>query len=147
MSTVTTHRIHICTKCRARADATSDPRGNETVSPGARLISRLQIALDAKPFSKPFELSGVECMAGCNRPCTVAYQADGKAGYLFGDIDPDGSLDALVRFAHQYAELETGWCSATERPIALLNKTLARIPAFGAGEHPKKISSTSRDGR
>lgn len=147
MSTVTTHRIHICTKCRERADATSEPRGKVTTSPGARLISRLQKVLDQKPCSGTFELSGVECMAGCNRPCTVAYQADGKAGYLFGDIDPDGSLDALVRFAHQYAQLETGWCNATERPIALLNKTLARIPAFGAGEYPKKISSTSRDGR
>jgi len=146
LSTVTTHRIHICTKCRERSDATSEPRGNETVSPGTRLISRLQKALNENPISKTFELSGVECMAGCNRPCTVAYQADGKAGYLFGDIDPDGNLDALVRFAHQYAQLETGWCNATERPIALLNKTLARIPAYGRSDHPK-TSSASWDGR
>ncbi len=69
-------------------------------------------------------------MAGCSRPCTVAYIADNKATYLFGDLDPDDDLAPLLEFADQYARLEDGWCSSTERPLGLTGKTLARVPAL-----------------
>lgn len=97
---------------------------------GARLIVRLQQALLNRQSPLDFAVSEINCMAGCDRPCALAYQADGKATYLFGDIDPDGSIDALVEFADQYAGLDDGWCRATERPRALLHKTIARIPAL-----------------
>ena len=70
-------------------------------------------------------------MAGCSRPCTVAYIADNKATYLFGDLDPPEDVPPLLDFAHQYAGLDDGWCSSTERPRGLAGKTLARVPALG----------------
>ena len=69
-------------------------------------------------------------MAGCARAPTVAYQASGKASYLFGDIDPEADVEALVAFAARYADSPDGWTRATDRPKALLHKTLARIPGF-----------------
>jgi len=99
-------------------------------------MARLKEALEERQSPLEFVISGINCMAGCSRPCKIAYQADGKATYLFGDIDPDGSVAALVAFADQYASLDDGWCSATERPKALLNKTLARIPALGSLSSP-----------
>lgn len=71
---------------------------------------------------------GVDCLGGCERPCTVAYQCDGKAGYLFGDIDPRRDLDALIAFAAQYVQSGDGWTNAGQRPPTLYDKTLARIP-------------------
>ena len=68
-------------------------------------------------------------MAGCDRPCTVAYHATQKASYLFGDIDSDRDIEDLVAFARQYSKLDDGWCSSTSRPQGLSSKTLARIPA------------------
>ena len=70
-------------------------------------------------------------MAGCARPLTVAFQAPGKASYLFGSIDAEADAGDLVRFARLYASLADGWCNSGQRPPRLAGKTLARIPAPG----------------
>lgn len=116
------HRITICTSCRHK--------GTEC-RPGYELIERLRQAFsqlgDAVP--EQFEISGVACMAGCDRPCTVAYHASRKATYLFGDIDPGTDIEDLISFAKQYACLHDGWCSSVDRPGKLRKSTLARVPA------------------
>ena len=117
-----THRITVCTSCRHK--------GTEC-RPGYELIEKLRRAIadagDAIP--EEFEVSGVACMAGCDRPCTVAYHGSKKATYLFGDMDPDVDVDDLVTFAKQYAYLNDGWCSSVDRPVKLRKSTLARVPA------------------
>ena len=117
-----THRITVCTSCRHK--------GTEC-RPGYELIEKLRRAIadagDAIP--EDFEVSGVACMAGCDRPCTVAYHGSKKATYLFGDMDPDVDVDDLVTFAKQYAYLNDGWCSSVDRPGKLRKSTLARVPA------------------
>lgn len=80
-------------------------------------------------MGEDFEVSGIACMAGCSRPCTVAYRASEKATYLFGDIDPETDIDDLVAFAKQYRDLTDGWCNSTQCPGKLRQSTLARIPA------------------
>lgn len=116
------HHITICTSCR---------HTGSTCRPGYELIDRLRAYIAAAGASIPeaFEISGVACMAGCARPCTVAYHATHKATYLFGDIDPETDIDDLVTFARQYGALEDGWCASGERPGKLRNSTLARVPA------------------
>ncbi|WP_299408728.1 DUF1636 domain-containing protein [uncultured Roseobacter sp.] len=117
-----THRITICTSCRHEGSA---------CRPGYELIVRLRAAIAAAgdTVTEDFEISGVACMAGCARPCTVAYHGSRKATYLFGDIEPDADIDDLVAFARQYALLEDGWCSSVDRPGKLRKTTLARVPA------------------
>ncbi|MEY1554972.1 DUF1636 family protein [Yoonia sp. R2331] len=116
------HRITVCTSCRHK--------GTEC-RPGFELIEKLRLAIanagDAVP--EAFEISGVACMAGCDRPCTVAYHGTKKATYLFGDIDPATDVEDLVAFAKQYAYLHDGWCSSVDRPGKLRKSTLARVPA------------------
>lgn len=68
-------------------------------------------------------------MAGCTRPCTVAFHGNGKAAYLFGDIATEGDIADLVEFARRYALLSDGWCSSVDRPGKLRRSALARIPA------------------
>lgn len=116
------HRITVCTSCSHKGSA---------CRPGLELIARLRTALsDAGGIvGRDFEVSGVGCMAGCDRPCTVAYQATAKATYLFGDIAPDEDVDDLIAFARQYRDLEDGWCSSTTRPGKLRRATIARVPA------------------
>ena len=116
------HKIFVCTSCRYRGS---------TCQPGFDLIRKLQDALKkvVPVVGDDFEVSGIACMAGCSRPCTVAFRANEKATYLFGDIDPDEDIDALVAFAKQYRDLEDGWCSSGERPGKLRRAALARIPA------------------
>ncbi|MEX3017614.1 DUF1636 family protein [Gymnodinialimonas hymeniacidonis] len=120
--TTPNHRISVCTSCKHKG---------ATCEPGYDLIKRLREAIDAAGDAIPeaFEISGVACMAGCDRPCTIAYHGTRKATYLFGDIDADEDIEALVAFARQYSVLHDGWCSSVDRPGKLRRTTLARVPA------------------
>ncbi|MDL2397663.1 DUF1636 domain-containing protein [Rhizobium mayense] len=117
-----THRITVCTDCRH----TGAP-----CRPGLELLKHLQaaIARAGAALSDDFSLQGSVCMAGCERPCTVAFQATAKATYLFGDIGGEADIGALVSLAELYRDRPDGMTREGERPRALSGKTLARIPA------------------
>lgn len=122
MSAPPKHQITVCTSCK---------HTGSSCRPGHELIDRLRGAILAAGDALPeaFEVTGVACMAGCDRPCTVAYHGTQKATYLFGDIDPNTDIDDLIAFAKQYAYLQDGWCSSVDRPGKLRKSTLARVPA------------------
>ena len=128
----TGHSIVVCTRCR-HTDA--------KCYPGYELISRLRFAIDmarrSGTLEADFAVDGIACMAGFDRPCTVAFRADGKSAYLylFGDVDADADIDGLVAFPQQYAASGDGWTKSTERPLSLHGKTLARIPSALVVEH------------
>ncbi len=116
------HTITICTDCRITG---------EPCRPGLELLARLNesLATLTRPLDPDFSVAGTVCMAGCSRPCTIAFQASGKATYLFGDIMPDHDIDDLVAFAGIYAGRTDGLTREAERPRGLNGKTIARIPA------------------
>jgi len=122
MGQIKSHRISVCTSCKYKGTS---------CKPGYDMIEKLRAAIDAAGDAIPesFEISGVACMAGCDRPCTVAYYGSRKATYLFGDIDPETDIEDLVAFARQYAYLHDGWCSSVDRPGKLRKSTLARVPS------------------
>lgn len=122
MDRTTRHQVTICTTCKHKGTG---------CRPGYDLIAQLRVAIAAAgdALSDDFEISGVACMAGCDRPCTVAYHATRKATYLFGDIEADADIDDLVDFARYYASLDDGWCQSVDRPGNLRKSTLARVPA------------------
>ena len=121
MGKTTSHKITVCTSCKHKGTS---------CKPGYELINKLRTAIDqaGEAIPEEFEISGVACMAGCDRPCTVAYYGSRKATYLFGDIDPDTDIQDLVEFAQQYAYLHDGWWSSVDRPGKLRKSTLARVP-------------------
>lgn len=114
------HQILVCQSCRHKGAA---------CRPGLALLAQLRQAIAAAGLADDFEVSGTACMAGCDRPCTVAWRASAKATWLFGDIEPDQDIDDLIAFARLYAGLEDGWCRAADRPGKLAEHVLARIPA------------------
>ncbi len=77
---------------------------------------------------KGIAIRTVDCMAGCDHPTTVGFQAIGKAQYLFGNIQTSDEIAALVEFAHQYQNSWDGWTNASDRPGPLYTKTLSRLP-------------------
>ncbi|MGH1444528.1 MAG: DUF1636 family protein [Cognatishimia sp.] len=114
-------RIAVCTSCK-------DKQSGERQ--GYALIETLRASLAADPqIDAQFQVSGVACMAGCDRPCTVGFHGQGKASYLFGDMTHEQDVADIVAFAKQYATLQDGWCSSVDRPGKLRKSTLARIPA------------------
>jgi predicted metal-binding protein len=117
----TAQRILVCTLCQPQA---------APVPPGPALIARLRAALDSALTGHSHEVTGVECLAACDHPCAIAWQAPGKATWLFGGIDPERDLADLTAFAALYQRLDDGWCRAAERPGRLAQAALARIPAL-----------------
>ena len=98
---------------------------------GASTPDALHAALsDALPSG--FAVRFVDCMAGCDTPRTVGFQAAHKATYLFGDIEGQADVAALVAFAGQYQASADGWTNASDRPKALFRKTVSRMPALRA---------------
>jgi predicted metal-binding protein len=114
------HHVFVCMTCR---DAGADDL------PGAALLQTLHQAFAHCDLSNTFTVSGVRCMAGCTRSCTVGFAATGKAAWLFGDLRPEDCND-IVAFAGLYASLKDGWCSSTDRPGKLSRSALARIPSL-----------------
>jgi len=119
----TRHQLVVCTTCRKT--------GTECRL-GLLLLQSLDRSTDlgrAAGLPPDFGVAGTVCLSGCSRPCTVAFVADGKTSYLFGDIDPTENLDALVEFAKVYRAREDGMTRFNERPEGLRGKCLARIPS------------------
>lgn len=118
----TIHRIAVCATCR---DVDQSSR------PGPDLLKQLQAAMAHADvaLSSNFIVEGSVCMAGCERPCTVSFQAAAKTTYLFGDIANAADVGALVSFAQLYRDRPDGLTRESERPTALGGKVLARIPA------------------
>lgn len=122
MKTYQNHKITVCTSCKHKG---TDCR------PGFELIEKLRAAINAAgdAVCDDFEISGVASLAGCDRPCIVAYHGSRKATYLFGDIDPAVDINDLVAFAQGYAALHDGWCSSIDSPGKIRKSTPARMPS------------------
>ena len=96
--------VTVCKTCRARhVDEDGATHYGERV--GEDVSRRLAEALRALDLDGRVALADVGCMAGCGRPCSVAVQAVGKAGYLFGDIVTDEEVAAIAAFAGQHIDL------------------------------------------
>lgn len=121
MLEASSHRIIVCSLCR---DTLTGLRS------GGDLCADLRSRLSLRQ-TPSFAIETIDCMAGCARPLTVAFKAQGKATYLFGSIDRGTDAGPLVEFARLYASLPDGWCNSGQRPARLAGKILARIPTAG----------------
>ena len=73
-------------------------------------------------------------MGGCARPGTIAFQCEGKATYLFGDLPAVGAEADILAFARRYAATPDGWIEDARALGRLRTGSLARIPAAVRGE-------------
>ena len=73
------------------------------------------------------ELRETDCLSGCTRPSALAFRAQGKTAYLFGEITR-ADVPGIVTFARLYLDSPDGNL-ADARPLGLLRtKAMARIP-------------------
>ena len=117
--------VIVCTTCRP-ADVPRDQP-----APGAALFEAVQMAAwDVDPAQLAHvRIRSVECMTGCNRACTVTFQAVGKYLYYFGDLAADTETAAhILACAVLHAQTPDGTLLRNERPTRLRNGILARIP-------------------
>ena len=114
-----TTTIYVCTTCKT-ADDPSPERA------GARLVKALQEV--ATTHEADVTIEGVECLSVCKRPCTVAFSAQDKWTYVYGDFTADDSAEAILACAAQYRATTDGLIPWKERPDALKKGVIARLP-------------------
>ena len=117
----------ICLTCKRGfpADRNSDPGGPR---PGSVLMARV-----AGREPAGVTVRGVECLSNCTRGCSVALRGGSvRWAYVYGDIDPDLHVSALLDGAARYAATPDGLIPWRERPEILRKGVIARIPPMEA---------------
>jgi predicted metal-binding protein len=109
--------LYICTTCKAGRPV---PEGEDR--PGARLHAAL--VADPPPG---VTVRAVECLSACDNGCSVALQAPGKWGYVYGHMDLENAPDIRLGAA-AYAQAPDGIVPWRERPVIFRKQSLARIP-------------------
>lgn len=118
--------IFVCVACqRSRADL---PEGFDR--PGLDLAEALRQRIAASGSTIPVE--PVDCLAVCDRPCTVAFAAGGKWTYLIGDLDSATHTDEIVSAATHYAASANGIVAWKDRPASFRKGVVARVPPLPA---------------
>ncbi|MBW4612351.1 MAG: DUF1636 family protein [Desmonostoc vinosum HA7617-LM4] len=125
-SGVNSHTLFVCKTC---ASVWQDGK-RLGESGGQKLLQQLQQLAQDWELRDDFLIQEVECMSACNRSCVVAFTAQGKLTYLFGDLAVDGSATAVLECASQYYAKPDGLLPWSERPEALKKGILARIPSL-----------------
>jgi predicted metal-binding protein len=111
--------ISVCVTCRNESDAEDRP--------GAALLEALREKL-AGQDRRAVRAESVECLAVCNRPCTIALAGDDKWTYVIGDLDKDADLDDLIASARAFAATENGIVPWKERPDCFKKGVVSRTP-------------------
>ncbi|MEH2253294.1 DUF1636 domain-containing protein [Nostoc sp.] len=118
------HTLFICTTC-----ASVWQNGKRVgISGGEQLLQQLQELSQGWELREKFSIQAVECMSACNRSCVIAFAAEGKSTYLFGDLPVDSCASAVLECASQYYTKSDGLLPWSERPEPLKKGILAKIP-------------------
>ncbi|MEA5566078.1 DUF1636 family protein [Anabaena sp. UHCC 0399] len=126
MVTSVSHTLFVCTTC---ASVWQDGK-RIGESGGQKLLNKLQNLAENWELRDQFPIQAVECMSACNRSCVVAFAAEGKLTYLFGDLVVDDSISAVLECASKYYAKENGLLPWSERPEPLKKGILAKIPSL-----------------
>jgi predicted metal-binding protein len=110
--------LFVCTACQR-----SETVGQQ--APGVALVGQLRAALAGNPG---VTVEPVDCLAVCDRPCTIAFAGTGKWTYVIGDVDPDRDLDDLVLATTRLAASGHGVLTLAERPEFFRKGVVSRVP-------------------
>lgn len=117
-----TTTIFVCISCQREG------RDDDALDrPGRALVQTLE-AYRQERGQALFTVEGVDCLAVCKRPCTVALCGAGKWTYLIGDIDPDVHAREIIAAAQSFAASENGIVPWRERPQSFRKGVIARVP-------------------
>jgi predicted metal-binding protein len=119
---IAAHGLSVCFRCKA-----ADWRGEDVERPGVALAE----AIDAEAVRRGLDLSllrDVRCMSQCKRPCVVAFSHPEKFTYLFGDLEATRDAAAVLDAFALYTSRDDGFMERFERPEALRDGILGRIP-------------------
>ena len=114
--------IFVCSACEGNSGTLDGG-----MSTGQRLVDMLTMRCAEIPEIKVIP---VDCLAVCDRPVTIAFQAQGKWSYTIGDVDPELDLDDIVVAGKLIAISTSGLLKMAERPKFFRNGVVSRLPSL-----------------
>jgi predicted metal-binding protein len=128
---MTTAMIFVCISCRR-----SLGDGEESFDqPGQGLVEAIEARLQGDGQGR-LAVTGVDCLAVCKRPCTIALSGTNKWTYLIGDLDPDSQVDEIVAAARSFAASDNGIVPWRQRPPSFRKGVVGRVPPLDHKELP-----------
>ena len=116
--------LHICTSCRTRGA----PREPKEGRPGYQLYQQVRDAVEGGPLRDHVSVQPATCLSICPRPCGIALSSPGRWTYLFGDQQPETTVDDILACITLYIESSEGFMARAERPQSLRKGILGRVP-------------------
>jgi len=120
----TQHVLLVCKAC-ATVRLEGEPQGK---SGGQQLLEQLQELHSDWELRDDFQIQEVDCMSACSHSCAISFVAPNKYTYLFGDLPAQSCAKAVLDCAKLYFANPGGYLAWADRPKALKNGIIARIP-------------------
>ena len=138
------HHLLVCTLCKNASTLKSE----HPQRCGEKLFRQLQITHQENPLLINLIIKPVKCMGVCDRGCAIALVGSDKFTYLFGDMSSaDEKLEsttvAILDCTKQYISHSQGLLPYSERPKALQDTIIAKIPAFPTNNYESKNETDS----
>ncbi|MFY7801880.1 MAG: DUF1636 domain-containing protein [Limnoraphis robusta] len=122
---MTQHTIFVCTSCASTWE--SGKRVGE--SGGEKLLQKLSEFSENGELETEFSIQAVSCMSACKRACVVAFSAENKPTYIFGDLPAENAVHSVLDCANQYyAMTPQEKLAYKKRPELLRKGIIACIP-------------------
>ncbi|MEO0619098.1 MAG: DUF1636 domain-containing protein [Pseudomonadota bacterium] len=112
--------VFVCRTCGAASDC---PEGT-----GARLEASVRVAVAAGAHDGAIDVVGVDCLAVCDRPITIAFAAPDKWSYVIGDVSGDDVAFDIVQAALAVGRSQHGVPAMVDRPEFFSAGVVARTP-------------------
>jgi len=113
--------IFVCDTCRYSVDEKTREDGKT----GGEILAE---AIEAAA-PDTLTIKRQSCLMGCERHCNVAISAPGKLSYVLGKFEPSStSAEAIIEYARQHSESETGTVPYRQWPEGVKGHFTARLP-------------------
>lgn len=119
--------VYVCVTCRKLGE------DGDGVRPGAKLAQ----AVEQAAVGTGVTVREVECLANCRRPLSAAIRQKDSWTYVFGNLSETDDAKALIDGALLLGGAEDGLLPWRERPKALKQGLIARVPPLSLGPIPE----------
>ena len=110
--------VYVCITCRKPGDPEDGPR------PGLLLARATAAAAEGAGV----RVREIECLANCSRSLSAAMRCNGSWTYVFGGLEADRDVEALIEGARLLARSDDGLLPWHGRPDILKRGLIARVP-------------------
>jgi predicted metal-binding protein len=118
------HILFVCEICQFSVDQ----KQHEGLLGGEHLLKQLSDFSLNQTIYEQIEIRPVECMDACKHPCVAVLSCASKPTYLFTNLPPLESTEALLWLCDRYIEREDGRVRWREFPDVLKSTMFAQIP-------------------